>query len=261
MVATAVSLFLLGSLSCDGGEASPREAPTTVGAQTHPGEPMDVPTQPGESSAATTTPTKPSGGFTRAELRAMLPSERALRREGHSQNYKSPLLGYVSNRDAPRLSPLPKVRPSELAAAGRMSGYERDYIDGCGGLCRPGLLNVSTEIHVFETAAQASRFITTQRDTYARLIGKSGRYGEVTSVEGFRPRALGDEALGVRSAQSVQLSATYTETFTETLVMFRVRQVLGVTSAVMLNRQAYPDARTAALARILEERIRAVLAV
>lgn len=70
----------------------------------------------------------------------------------------------------------------------------------------------------------------------------------MTVVEPLDPSGYGDEALGIRSAQSVTYNATYGETFTETLIMFRVGRAFGLTSTVMFNRQVDADEQTTALA-------------
>jgi hypothetical protein len=161
---TVVSLFFLASASCDGRTASPPEGSSTTGARTQAAT-LNEP-------ATTTAPGAGAAELTSAELRAMVPSGKVLRREGHSRNYKILSSFYTSNQDAAQQSQLPNLDRADLAAGGRVSGYAAGYVDGCGGTCFPGLLNVSTEVHVFTTAAQASRFIADQRVAYPSLEGK-----------------------------------------------------------------------------------------
>ena len=145
---------------------------------------------------------------------------------------------YTSNQDAAQQSQLLNLNRAGLAASGRVAGYTAEYMDGCGGLCWPGFLNVSTEVHVFRTAAEASRFFAKQEAVYPSLEGKEVRYGPVTSVEVFDPGLVGDERVGVRSRY-----LSVNEPITETLIMFRVEDVFGFSSAANLRRPRYPDAR------------------
>jgi hypothetical protein len=195
--------------------------------------------------------------LTRDELRAMVPSKKELR--PLPKNYTTPWFLYVSNRRAPRESTLHNLDPDELTDAGRVGGYEGGLIDGCGGLCSPGLLNLSAEVHVFGTVPQASLFIVDQFVAYTR--GERGKYGRLLSVELFDAPKFGKESIALRAEADV---GCCDETITQTLILFRVMEVVGISTAVNLNRDrrpgTYPDRRAAALARILERRIEAVLA-
>jgi hypothetical protein len=239
--AVSVLLLLLASAGCTGGSGSSSEGTSTVGAGTDATAPSEL------------------APLTRAELKAMMPSLKDFRGQGPPRNFTSPWFTYISNRAAPRESTLPNLNRAVLGEAGRVSGYEGGLLDFCGGLCVPGLLNVSTEVHVFRTAAQASRFLANQADVYPDR-GEEGRYGRLASVEHFGPGVFGDEAVGVRS----EALSFADETITETVIMFRIGQVVGLSSTVILNRNqypgTYPNARAAALARLLERRISAVLA-
>jgi hypothetical protein len=187
----------------------------------------------------------------------MVPPREAFR--PRPKNWTMPDFGYLSNRTASRWSTLPNLKPIELAEAGRVGGYKGGLVDGCGGLCSPGLLNLSTEVHVFRTAAQASRFFA-DRTTGYPAPGHRGRYGKLLSVEPFDSAGFGEEAAGVRA----EADACCSETITETVILFRVGQVVGLSSAVNLNRNGrpgtYPNGRAAALAAVLARNIEAVLA-
>jgi hypothetical protein len=168
--------------------------------------------------------------------------------------------GYVSNRSAAGGWTLPKFTPEELTKAGRLAGYLGGLVGGCGGLCRPGLLNFSTEVHVFGNAAQASRFVAALAERYP-IPGERRLYGKRLSVELFDPPGLGEEAVGVRTGVDLGCCS---ETITETLVLFRVGQVVGLSRASNLNFKGrpgtYPDARAARFARMLKRHVEAVLA-
>jgi hypothetical protein len=245
-----VTLLLLACVSCQADEeGAPKTQNTSTAANT----------QAGATGAPVTTTTGPSSAsseLTRAELKAMMPSKKALRREGRSRNFKSLQFGYTSNRNAARASTLLNVSRSDLDVAGRVSGYEAAYWDGCGGLCFPGLLNVSTQVHIFRTAAHASRFLDKHAATYRHLDGKRvTKWLRFTSAELFDPGVFGEEAIGVHS----EYFLFEEETLTETLIMFRIREILGFSRAVNLEQRQYPNRQAVALAQILEERIMAVL--
>jgi hypothetical protein len=186
----------------------------------------------------------------------MLPQRGTLRRLGRSRNFKLLDYGVMGNGDS-GLSAMLNMEPSRVVAAGRLSGFEGDYADSCGGLCFPGLLNLSTEVHLFATEDEASRFLAEQKAAYAGAAGKPGRYsGPVMAVELFDPAVAGVEAEGARVRSAIFNGA---ETVTETVVMLRSGQVVGVSSAVSLNVETHPDAQAVELARVLAKRIRSVL--
>ena len=187
----------------------------------------------------------------------MVPPTKAFRPP--HKNATLPSFGYVSNRDASRWLRLSNRQPVDFAEAGRVAGYAGGVHDGCGGLCVPGLLVLETEVHVFRTAAQASRFVAAQEAAYP-TPGERGRYGKLLSVELFDPSGFGKEAVGVRT----EARSCCDETTTETTMLSRVGQIVGLSNAVNLNRNGrpgtYPDAQAARIARILERHIEAVLA-
>jgi hypothetical protein len=162
----------------------------------------------------------------------------------------------MSRQDAPRLSAGFRITGDELAATGFVGGYQGDYGDACGGLCFPGVLNVETEVMIFKTPPEASRFIARQRAVWGRLLGSEGPYGiEVTAVEPFFPGRLGEEAGGVRTRHAFPDGA-----ISETMILFRVGDVISLVKVAVLAIERYPDGRAAAAARIVEERVEAVLA-
>jgi hypothetical protein len=216
-----------------------------------------------ESTTTTVSDGPPSGEFTRAQLAAMMPPDKkAFDVRGRFWFDDSQ---FMSNRAVARVSRLlgfPRERTlgaRKLAKAGRVSGYVGGYGNGyCGGACTKALLGVHTEVHVFRTAKNASRFIAAQSALHERFEGEElSENLTLTDVELFDPGDLGRNEVGIR-AETLLREGESELIFRGTTILFRIGRLVALSDTGSLN-QENPTGRAIILARKLDRRINAVL--
>jgi hypothetical protein len=182
-----------------------------------------------------------AGQLTTSELRAMLPTKAEFRRLVQPSNdiwirsFKA-----VSNRRAP---------------AGRSAGYQGDFWNACGGVCRPGLVDLSATVDVFGTTAQASQFIADQVKHNRESVGKASEFARLENVELFAPSEIGDESVGLRTKTVLLKEPGF---FSATVILFRTGSIVGLASTNAIYRKDTSN-RAVALANLLEKRISSVL--
>jgi hypothetical protein len=191
------------------------------------------------TSVAATVPRVPQ--LTTAELRAMIPTKTEFHRFVQPSNdiwlrHLKPL----SDRRAP---------------AGRIAGYEGDFWNACGGVCRPGLVGIAATVDAFKTAAQASQFLANQVKHNQDSVGKSSEFERVASANVFAPGDIGDESVGLQTKEVLLKEPGF---FSAIVVGFRVSSIVGLASTNEIYRKE-SSSRAIALARLLEKRVSSVL--
>jgi hypothetical protein len=193
--------------------------------------------------------------ISRAQLAAMVPPAEALGAsiEGLERDEDS---GVIGNADAADDSIDPDDTARSLKGAGRVSGYDLEYvhprlISARGG---KGTLDVRTAVELFEDPVFATQYLQARLGDYLRFR-KAVPGVRLSAYSEFEAVAIGDEAGGRR------VKTTFPGVLTGyvTDVVFRRGRIVATVEVVRADRS---DARQEALrlAVELDRRIQAVLA-
>jgi hypothetical protein len=192
------------------------------------------------------------------ELRAMMPAKADFRRLFEpTDDIWEPLFEALDNRRELRDSVLADVDPIDLERAGRTSGYLGGFWNACGGLCRPGLVDLQTEVHAFDTAGEASRFLASEVQAYRELAGKRlSDFARNQTVDTFDPGDIGNESVGLHAKTVLLKESGF---FSDTVVMLRIGPIIGL-SRTSRYLQEDTSSRAVALAKLLTKRVFSVSA-
>jgi hypothetical protein len=215
-----------------------------------------TPTSPGIGSTSTNDTTTT---LAREELAAMMPTLKEFRlRQWVDMQPAERVESRLENGRALRESVFWDLARADLDAVGRLTGYHRYFWNGgCGGTCLKALLKMAAEVHVFRDAQAASRFIKMRAEFYRTHDGKRLGVYRITSIELFRPGAIGEETIGFHEILKSR-EGFPGDTWRGTVVLFRVGPIVGVTEATSYN-EPNPAARAVKVADVLETRIKDVL--
>jgi hypothetical protein len=159
----------------------------------------------------------------------------------------------VSNSDAAQLLDDPTLTTSELDEAGRLSGYEITYYSFKSGAVLDqhfGLVNGVVGVELFESEAEASKYVLVLLDGYEHQEGRTFDQGvTVMFVQPFDVTKVSETARGLEMLAVQGSRSVYT-----TIVIFQTGRLVA-TAALSLANGAPVRNRVLEIAERLQARI------
>lgn len=159
--------------------------------------------------------------------------------------------GYVDNEEAAGDFTALPLSAGDLAALGRINGYELTYLDPSTLTTRSGVYGANSGVDLFEGSGGAASYLRRIDEEFRLTEGLVDDGIRYESVVAFAVPDLGDEAFGYRfEARSEGVVGT----FSGSIVFFRYGRLVGAAGVIHFG-DANMNPEADDLARALERRI------